>query len=142
MKVWGWISLCLAAFVSGVVLDSAITRMPREARAQNDLLRVERCVRLFHARQGRLPRSLGEMRQLLPDVAVNLTNAYGHAIEYSADAGGRHVELHAFGYGGASACVLNTFVRSFDVGGGDLVEQDGRVCSGLNDAEHNAEKLK
>ena len=124
MKPIFWIIACMLFFMLGFLVDGMITRVPREALAQNDLIRVERCIRKYYSDTRRLPVSLNDAAN---GKEVPLVNSYGHPIEYSVS-NEFEVSLRALGYGGNNSDVKNYYVRMFDVryAGGDRPHQGAR----------------
>lgn len=111
MKTIFLIIACMFFFVLGFLVDGMITKVPREALAQSEIVRMERAIRNFHAAKKRLPISLDEIAN---SNGFSKTNVYGYAIEYTR-INKFEVWLRSAGYGGESADVKNYYGKQFDV---------------------------
>lgn len=112
MKLMGYILSCMISFAIGFAVDNAITRVPREALAEIDMIRLERGIRSHFVANGALPCSLSDVCD--SGGSMSLTNRYGNPIVYSVT-NDYFVTLQAYGFGGEHSQVKNLFVRQFDV---------------------------
>ena len=112
MKLMGYMLSCMISFAIGFAVDNAITRVPREALAENDMICLERGIRSRFVENGVLPHTLADICD--SEGRMSLTNHYGNPIEYSVT-NDYIVTLRAYGFGGEHSPVKNYFVLQFDV---------------------------
>ena len=110
MKVLALFIVVLLGFLLGFVCDGLITRIPKDVQTCSHMLVLEREIKNYRQRLGKLPASLDGLP--LDGREHCRRNAWGEEISYVVT-NGTEVILRTFGQGGSDAKIVQTFERRF-----------------------------